>query len=230
MEGAEVCIHALCMDACVTSSDPLSLSLSCCLRAEPFGFFQFILDFWDNLPPVIIFSQDDCLARGCAWGNQLPLLPRRLRNWESEWGVEKTPNGRNCLCKFIREDKYRSRGYFWYRWMSFAQERVFNVALTDRDNIVTWPQDATFAVGRSWVLGQPRWMYEAMHRLTTVELACKGAGTIMWAHTFERLWFELFDTRVAKSIRPMVGNDNQGACFLGARRRLEEVELLEQRR
>ena len=60
--------------------------------------------------------------------------------------------------------------------------------------------------------------------------ACKGAGTIMWAHTFERLWFELFDTRVAKSIRPMVGNDNQGACFLGARRRLEEVELLEQRR
>ena len=39
---------------------------------EPYGYLQYLLDFWDNLPPVIIFSQDDCLARGCAWGNQLP--------------------------------------------------------------------------------------------------------------------------------------------------------------
>ena len=35
---------------------------------EPYGYLQFILDFWDNLPNVMIFSQDDCLARGCYWG------------------------------------------------------------------------------------------------------------------------------------------------------------------
>ena len=80
---------------------------------EPYGYFQFILDFWDNMPPVVIFSQDDCLARGCAWGNQLPGLPLRLQSWEKEWGARSLPKQSNCLCKFIREDKYKGRGYFW---------------------------------------------------------------------------------------------------------------------
>ena len=193
---------------------------------EPYGYLQFIIDFWDNLPPVVIFSQDDCLARGCAWGNQVPNLPLRLARWEREWGEAATPSSRNCLCKFIREDKYRNRGYFWYRWMSFAQERIFNVTLEARDSIVTWPQDATFAVGAAWIRAQPRWLFESLTRLSTVELSCMGAGTIMWAHSFERLWFELFDTRVTKTIRPAIetpgkrgGPDKRGACFLGARRR-----------
>ena len=72
---------------------------------------------------------------------------------------------------------------------------------------------------RSWIRAQPKWLFEMMHRLTTVELACMGAGTIMWAHSLERLWFELFDTRVTKTLRPLVGKDARGACFLGARRR-----------
>ena len=58
-----------------------------------------------------------------------------------------------------------------------------------------------------------------MHRLTTVEQACMGGGTIMWAHTLERLWFELLDERVPKTIRPVVNRDTRGACFLGANRR-----------
>ena len=45
-----------------------------------------------------------------------------------------------------------------------------------------------------------------------------GAGTIMWAHSLERLWFELLDKQVPKTIRPLVGKDSRGACFLGARR------------
>jgi hypothetical protein len=89
---------------------------------EPYGYLQFILDFWHNLPNVIIFSQDDCLARGCAWGNALPQLGMRLSNWRSEWGFRAAPTSRNCLCKFIRETNYRSRGYFWYRWMAFLEE------------------------------------------------------------------------------------------------------------
>jgi len=104
--------------------------------------------------------------------------------------------------------------------MSFAQERIFNQSLPNRSNIVTWPQDATFAAGSAWIRAQPRWVYEVMLRLTTVELACMGAGTIMWAHSLERLWFELFDYDVPKMIRPVVGNgDTKGTCFLGARRR-----------
>ena len=114
---------------------------------------------------------------------------------------------------------------FWYRYMSFAQERVFAQTLENRSNVVTWPQDATFAVGSAWIKEQPKWVYEVMHRLTTVELACMGAGTIMWAHSLERLWFELFDKRVPKTILPVVGDgharpyDTRGTCFLGARRR-----------
>ena len=137
---------------------------------EPYGFFQFILDFWDNLPPVVIFSQDDCLARGCAWGKQLPSLGLRLQAWATEWGDGKSLTPRNCLCKYIREDKYRSRGYYWYRWMSFMQERVFNESMVNRSSVVMWPQDATFAVGRAAIRQQPFWMYEAMTRLMTVEV------------------------------------------------------------
>ena len=186
---------------------------------EPYGYLQFILDFWNNMPPVVIFSQDDCLARGCAWGQNLPVLSVRLQRWEREWGEGSAPTAHNCLCKYIREDKYRNRGYFWYRWMSFAQERLFAVNLTKRSNVVDWPQDATFAAGRSWVRhGTPRWMYEVWLRLTTVELACMGAGTIMWAHSLERLWFEVFDVQVTKAFRPLVDKDGRGACFLGARR------------
>ena len=77
---------------------------------EPYGYLQFILDFWDNMPPVVIFSQDDCLARGCGWGMALPTLAHRLRHWQNEWAPHTPPSPKNCLCKFIKEDKYRNRG------------------------------------------------------------------------------------------------------------------------
>ena len=91
----------------------------------------------------------------------------------------------NCLCKYVRETKFAGRGYFWYRWMAFAQEHLFGENMTSRSNVVTWPQDAAFGVSAYVIREQPRWMYEAMLRLTTVEQACLG-GTIMWAHSIER--------------------------------------------
>jgi hypothetical protein len=188
---------------------------------EPFGYLQFILDFWDNLPPVVIFSQDDCLGRGCGWGNAVPQLAPRLAKWESEWGIGMRPTQRSCLCKFVREETFKSKGYFWWRWMSFLEERLFGVRLQNRSAAIEWPQDATFAIGRSVITSQPKWLYEYLSRLTTVERACMGtAGTIMWAHSIERLWFEIFDERTHKHARPVVGKfDSRGACLLGARRR-----------
>jgi len=190
---------------------------------EPYGYLQFILDFWHNLPNVIIFSQDDCLARGCAWGNALPQLGMRLSNWRSEWGFRAAPTSRNCLCKFIRETNYRSRGYFWYRWMAFLEEGVWNSTRSVNDSMVTWPQDATFAVGAPWVRAQPYWMYEALVRLLTVENMCMRAGTIMWAHSMERLWFELLDQHVRKPPQgpphAVLDAAHRSQCLLAVRRR-----------
>jgi len=71
-------------------------------------------------------------------------------------------------------------------------------------------------VSRLLLRAQPRWMYEVLQRVTTVENACMG-GSIMWAHALERLWFELLDTTVPKEID--YGQRGEGACFLGSRRR-----------
>lgn len=122
------------------------------------------------------------------------------------------------------ETKYAPRGYFWYRWMAMAQQHIFGTEMVNRTNMVRWPQDATFAVGGAVLRRQPRWLYESMLRVVTVEEACKG-GTIMWAHSLERLWFELLDTKLPKAIATdgiehMTARQlaNTGACFLGARR------------
>ena len=192
---------------------------------EPYGYLQFILDFWDNLPPVVLFTQDDCLARGCSWGMQLPKMRERLRHWQREWGVrpDGSPipiNQNNCMCRVFVEDNFKSRGYFWYRWMSMAQRHLFGVAPENRSTRIVWPQDATFAVSRLILRTQPRWMYESLLRISSVENACMG-GTIMWAHAMERLWFELLDPEVAKDLKPSNRNaeTQRGACFLGARRK-----------
>lgn len=186
---------------------------------EPYAYLQFILDFYDNLPPVVIFTQDDSMKRGTVWGLNLPDLPRRLEHWEKHWGPGKPPGQSNCLCRYMRETNYRQRGYFWWRWMSFAEERLMSVTLANRSAVVAWPGDATFAVGGSHIRAQPRWLYELMLRLTTVENACGTSGTILWAHSLERLWFEIFDSKVPKLYREIVGGDIRGRCFGGARRR-----------
>ena len=157
-----------------------------CGAGEPYGYLQFIIDFWDNLPRVVIFSQDDCLARGCAWGSQMAFgrLGHSLRDWEQVWAVGRPLTATNCMCKFIRETNFRPR-YFWYRWMSFTQANMYGQTPNNRSEVVTWPQDATFAIAGHAIKMQPRWMFEAMLRVVTVENACMG-GTIMWAHALER--------------------------------------------
>ena len=90
---------------------------------EPYGYLQFILDFWDNLPPVVVFSQDDCLARGCMWGMLLPGLAKRFQHWQKEWREGVPITQKNCLCKYIREDTYRNKVKRQRRLKSLGQPR-----------------------------------------------------------------------------------------------------------
>ena len=190
---------------------------------EPYGFLQYLLDFWDNLPPVTIFTQDDCLKDGCSWGNALTQMRLMLQSWPKFWGIDRltgapmpiTPE--NCLCRIYNENTFaKNKKYYWYRWMSFVQQHLLGTVPENRSTHVHWPQDATFAVSRLVLRSQPRWMYEALLRMTTVENACFNAGTIHWAHSFERLWFELLDSKVPKIVD--AGPDGKGMCMLGARR------------
>ncbi len=187
---------------------------------EVYGYLQYVIDFWQNMPPVVIFSQDDCLARGCAWGNHLARLRFMLEHWPAVWPGSAPPTATNCLCKRIREDTYRPKKYFWYRFMAFMQEHLFNVSLAARGTIVVWPQDATFAVARGAIRSQPHWLYEAVLRLSTMEKACYGGtGSIMWAHAMERLWFEFFDSDTPKILRrgtptSWSGRVPPGSCLL----------------
>lgn len=166
---------------------------------EPYAYLQFILDFWDNLPNVIIFTQDDCIARVCVWSAQLAKTAKMLRNWQQHWGQPSVPTHNDCLCKYVREvDAYKGR-YYWWQWMSVLQAGLFNHTPDTRPQklTLTWPQDANFAVGGRTVRATPRWAYELLLRLHVSERWCNG-GSIHFAHSMERLWFEVFDPDTPK--------------------------------
>jgi hypothetical protein len=140
---------------------------------EPYGFLQYLLDFWDNLPPVTILTQDDCLKDGCSWGNALTQMRLMLHSWPKFWGIDHltgapmpiTPE--NCLCRIYNENTFaKDKRYYWYRWMSFVQQHLLGTVPENRSTLVHWPQDATFAVSRLVLRSQPRWMYEALLRNT----------------------------------------------------------------
>lgn len=65
---------------------------------EAFGYLQFILDFYDNLPKVVVFSHDDVEAGRGAWGAHLAngRLARRLAAWSHEWGEHTPITRQNC--------------------------------------------------------------------------------------------------------------------------------------
>ena len=135
------------------------------------------------------------------------------------WRPDKAPSQLSCLCKMQREGNYMQRkirgdkltGYFWHKWMSFLEQRLFNVSTASRDSNVVWMQDANFAVGRAAIRRNGRWLYEVMHRLTTVEDICMNSGSMMWAHSFERLWYYVFHPSVPKRLK---AGDEGGSCLV----------------
>ncbi|EOD40799.1 hypothetical protein EMIHUDRAFT_460331 [Emiliania huxleyi CCMP1516] len=181
---------------------------------EVVGYLQFVIDFWENLPNVVIFSQDDrTQLRPAPWGN-LDILRPQLREWKKLWGPDRPLSRRSCMCDYLRENSYRQGNYYWYKSMSAMQERLMATNLSARSRTVTWPRAATFAASRFQIRAQPLWAFEQIHRVATVERACGSVGTLTWAHSMERLWLELFDERVPKAFRPASpGDRGLGACF-----------------
>ena len=87
---------------------------------EAYPYLQFILDFWDNLPNVLIFTQDDCVHRACMWMITAPRSIEMLQDWRQHWGEPLAPTRANCMCRYMVEHNYGPR-YYWYRWMSTLQ-------------------------------------------------------------------------------------------------------------
>ena len=146
---------------------------------EPYVYLQFIIDFWDNMPNVVIFTQDDCSKMlGCSWTRAPELVPF-MRNWESIYA----PNiitRQNCLCRYVNEPLYGpNQRYFWHRYMSFLQTQLFNTTVSSRGAGIQWPIDAAFAVAGHVIKQQPFWLYETLLRLSVVEEQCMTTGSIM---------------------------------------------------
>jgi len=87
---------------------------------EAYPYLQFILDFWDNLPNVLIFTQDDCVRRACMWMITAPRSIEMLQDWRQHWGEPLAPTRANCMCRYMVEHNYGPR-YYWWRWMSTLQ-------------------------------------------------------------------------------------------------------------
>ena len=83
---------------------------------------------------------------------------------------------------------------------TLCRQNIFDHTMATRpqNKTVLWPQDANFAVGAATVLAAPRWFYELLLKLHVSEKWCHG-GSIHWAHTMERMWFEIFDPNVLKT-------------------------------
>ena len=80
---------------------------------ESFVYLQYILDFWHNLPPVVIFTQDDCIHRMCFWARAVPRLSGLLNRWPSVWGGGSPMTSANCFCRLMREHTYSKHKYHW---------------------------------------------------------------------------------------------------------------------
>lgn len=181
---------------------------------EPFVYLQFILDFWHNLPPVVIFSQDDCLYRTCAWAKFAGHLRLKLQHWPSVWDGG-AMDATNCFCRLMRESNYVKGKYHWYLYMSFLQTRLLNQTPAARSTQVAWPADANMAVGTAAIRRNPLIFYQILHRLSTVESQCMYGGSILWAHAYERLWFEFFDPTVPKLPRLKSSRARDGTVISG---------------
>jgi hypothetical protein len=70
---------------------------------EAYPYLQFILDFWDNLPNVLIFTQDDCVHRACRWMLTAPRSIDMLQDWRQHWGEPLAPTRANCMCRYMVE-------------------------------------------------------------------------------------------------------------------------------
>jgi hypothetical protein len=153
---------------------------------EPSAYLTFLLDFRGNLPPVIIFTQDDCGKRFwflCRWGAKLTHLHFVLRHMETFYGSGshwRPPDRANCQCEYVFTN---------YSFGPIASP-LFGISHSTQE--VGWPQKAIFAVSRDAILAQDPSLFKILLRLVIVEGNC-GPSTLSWSHTLERSWFLIFN-------------------------------------
>lgn len=166
---------------------------------EALVYLQFLIDFYDNLPATVVFSQDEQgLSGNDAWvpfltaGGELGSVP--LDDTFQAGGINKD----NCLCAWVTEDVYDVQTYGWFHEVNW-----FDTELLGNDWYVTpesyprkrrleWPQAAFFAVSRRHARLRSLELYRAARTLTRVESKWRHESTLEWANVFERLWFRIF--------------------------------------
>lgn len=165
---------------------------------EPYVYIRFILDFWRNMPNVVVFAQDDT-------GPRIEQLASTLPRWQDVFHPIQRPTALNCACNYKVEPAFNNASYLYHSLMRAFALHVYKTKTeftrNDKRVHLTWPICATFAVAGSSIRATPKWVYKLLHRVTTVEYVCVNNhmdSTIRWAHSIERMWFDIFDPSIQK--------------------------------
>lgn len=172
---------------------------------EPYVFLQFLVDFYDNLPTMVLFSQDDhhnrgMYASGVANNALVSMLAGESAAALATYAtVARRPDGNSCFCRIARNGRFNTTGF--YPIIAGLRNELFGQSTSVHDPTLpgfehTFPMAARFAIGRADVLARPRWLYELLVRLTTAEQVWYWISSTYIANVFERLWFVLFDVEL----------------------------------
>lgn len=179
---------------------------------EPYAYLQFLLDFYDNLPQLILFTQDDNRGNGMFFLRTLherheqftaPLLTSVLERTNANAmatfaSVARRPDAASCLCVLVRNRHFNRTGF--YPIVAGLRRQLFLASSTSvhdptgPPHELTYPSSARFGVGKASVLARPRWVYTMLARLTTAEMIWPATPTLYMANVLERFWLVLFDT------------------------------------
>ena len=176
---------------------------------EMVAYFQFILDFWANLPRVVIFSQDDCASPSrCLWyDNIFRVRDAKMRDraidtlhQPSDEYLHELIEGNitrdNCQCDLVIEKFFGARKYYWYDWIVFLNREFLGLRDTPRseqtDENIVWPRSAVFVVTRENIQCHSKQLYAHLRTLVRVDRKWRHSSCNEWGHALERSWFRIF--------------------------------------
>ncbi len=153
---------------------------------EPGAYLSFLLDFYHNLPRVMVFAQDDT-----------PKLPSRLASlsvvdMEALHAPLVRPNRSNCLCNHVLERFYAKGEYHWFHHVQTLRAAIFGRRHhRQTDRLIAWPSAASFMVTSEHVRLRPVRVYSNLYRFFQVDEVCPRIGrSLEFAHAMERTWFD----------------------------------------
>jgi len=165
-----------------------------------------------------------------AWGSNLGRLQQNLRRRFGKDGFHGDDAKRkplasaefarpeNCFCDPVEDNSHVQGERRWLNYSSLLQRALwrgmpsrwamlwarasalFHNEPTPQHSYGRWPRNGSFLVSRTQVRAQPEWLFAILLRLTAVEKVCLSAGSIEWAQSLERLWFDIFDPSKPKGL------------------------------